>query len=643
MAKRRRNTRGPVSVTPRPLNDSENVRAVIREELSKALALPAGAQTTNYSTQYLQALQQRAVLQGSGSIALPRDPNVDAMFGPGEPLYPAAISPLLPSGRPAPRLWEYPTSWNLQTTTTRLVPWSVLRDVADQVPVVRSCIDTCKAAITGLDWSFGIDTRRARALAKRSGTSSHEVIVDLQDKYADDIERLHSWWMHPMRGKTFTEWLNAVLEDEIVYDAVALYPRLSLGGDLLAAELVDAATIKPLLDERGGTPIPPLAAFQQILWGFPRGDYKASPMDAIDGEYADAVYGPIDFKGARTDALIYKVRNQRSQGPYGFSAVEGALPAVDLWLKRWEWLKAEYTSGVAPEMLVKVAGNFTPEQLRQYEAVFNDDLSGRSDERHRARFLPDGFEPWIGSGVDAKFSSDFDLHLIRLICGPFGVLPSTQGFTPNRGMGSMGSQGHHQGESDSQLQRSTKPRASWVVDLVNEFSINYLGMSPEVTFAFHGLVDDDEERSAALLEGYLGHGLMTMNEGRDQLNLPRFVMAQANEPLFTTPTGPAFVNPEVQPVGMPGNLPSARQNAAALPAGGPTYPSADSRDGTAQDTPATKAEQKAFLTFIAKAGGRTGRDFLFNEHPREVAEAANRLAEAGDVDAVKALFALARS
>lgn len=643
MAKNRRRRPTPASVTPRPLNDSENVRAVIREELSKALALPPGAQTTNYSTQYLQALQQRSALQGSSSTLLPRDPNVNAMFGPGEPLQPAAISPLLASGRPAPRLWEYPTSWNLQTTTTRLVPWSVLRDVADQVPVVRSCIDTCKAAITGLDWSFGIDTRRARALAKRSGTSSHEVIVDLQDKYADDIERLHSWWMHPMRGKTFTEWLNAVLEDEIVYDAVALYPRLSFGGDLLAAELVDAATIKPLLDERGGTPIPPLAAYQQILWGFPRGDYKASPMDDIDGEYADAVYGPIDFKGARTDALIYKVRNQRSQGPYGFSAVEGALPAVDLWLKRWEWLKAEYTSGVTPEMLVKVAGNFTPEQLRQYEAVFNDDLSGRSDERHRARFLPDGFEPFMGSGVDAKFSSDFDLHLIRLICGPFGVLPSTQGFTPNRGMGSMGSQGHHQGESDSQLQRSTKPRASWVIDLVNEFSINYLGMSPEVTFNFHGLVDDDEEKSAALLEGYLGHGLLTINEGRDQLNLPRFAMAQANEPLFTTPTGPAFVNPEVQPVGMPGNLPSARQNTTALPAEGPTDTSADSRDGTAQETPAAKAEQKAFLTFIAKAGGRTGRDFLFNEHSREVAEAANRLAEAGDVDAVKALFALARS
>lgn len=631
MAKRRRQ---PQRITPRPLNDGENVRAVIREELSKALALPAGAQTMNHPAAYMQALQQRQRYSGTMS-PLPRDPNLNAPFGPGQPLQPSPISPLQSSGRPAPRVWDYPTSWNLQTTDTRLVPWSVLRDVADQIPVVRSCIDTCKSAITGLDWSFSIDSRRARALAKRSGTSNHEVIVDLQDKYADDIERVHQWWTHPSRGWTFTEWLSSILEDEIVYDAVALYPRLYLNGDLLAVEQIDPSTIKALLDERGATPIPPMGAYQQILSGFPRGEYSASPMNEVDGEYADAVYGPVDFKAARTDALIYKVRNRGTRGPYGYSAVEAALPAVDLWLKRWEWLKSEYTAGVTPEMIVKVAGNMTPEQMREWESVFNDDLSGRSDERHRARFLPDGFEPSYPDNAGNKFASDLDLHIIRLICGPFGVLPSTQGFTPNRGMGSMGSSGHHQGESDAQLERSTKPRASWVVDLINEISINYLGMPPEVTFGFHGLDDDDEQKSATLLEGYLGHGLMTINEGRDQLNLPRFAMVQANEPLFTTPTGPAFVNPEVQPVGMPGNLPSADQNTTALPPGKPAEP----EEEPVQDTPA-KVEQKAFLTFIAQSGG-TGRGFVFKAHSPEVAEAAHQLAESGDVDAVEELFSLA--
>ncbi|MGC2652273.1 MAG: hypothetical protein WA317_01435, partial [Mycobacterium sp.] len=818
MSRRRR----PAQVAPQ----GPDVRQVIREELTKALALPAGATATNITAGYLQALQRAGSPQISGNAALPRDPYNNLPFGPGEPLFSAPISPLLPSGRPAPRQWQYDPSWNLQTTTTRSVPWSILRDAADQVSVMRTCIQVCKSALTGLEWSFSIDSGRARALAKRSGTSNHQVIADLQDKYADDIDRLHQWWTRPARGWTFTEWLGAVLEDEIVLDAVALYPRLSLGGDLLAMETVDSScysddtevltqrgwlplsrvdiatdefatrnqktkafewqqatyyhqarftgelchfrsrsvdllvtpnhrmvieglprslggsrhrargevivtaarlaelgksggrripmtslweapdlerfelaanghtnsmpfactgddfaafmgmylsegcysngdqvaitqapkskgfvpfrellehifgrkachtgksfiigrkvlhdylaafgkshekyvpeivkgmsarqlaifwrfymlgdghygvtetittvsprmaddlqeiaqkmgfsasirsdhdttdtvmasgrvikgankrrryvialsrstyrswnvekvdydgdvfcvsvpnevlyvrrngkpawcgnTIKPLLDNRGATPIPPMAAYQQILWGFPRGDYSASPLDEIDGEYADSVYGPVTFQGARTDTLIYKVRNRRTRGPYGYSCVEQALTDIDLWLKRFDWLKSEYTAGVTPEMIVGVDANMSPEQLRQYEAVFNDDLSGRTAERHRAQFLPAGFTPSFPQGHDAKFTSDFDLHIIRLICAACDVLPTSIGFTPNHGMGGMGGQGHQQGEQDSQLERGTKPRAKWIVDLINEISVNYLGMPPEV-------------------------------------------------------------------------------------------------------------------------------------------------------------------
>lgn len=629
----------------RKATPQHDMRQIVREELSKALALPAGAQTQELTAGYVQALNGSPRI--SGSAALPRDPYNNISFGPGEPLFPAPISPALPSGRPAPRQWEYPVSWNLQTTTTRAVPWSILRDAADNVSVVRSCIEVCKAALTGLDWSFSIDSGKARALAKRSGTSNHEVIVDLQDKYADDIDRLHQWWSHPMRGVTFTEWLSAVLEDELVLDAVALYPRFGFNGDLLAVEYVDSSTIKPLLDDRGATPVPPLAAYQQILWGFPRGDYAASPSAEVDGEYAEAVYpgmGPLIIGGARTDTLIYKVRNRRTRSPYGYSCVEQALPDIDLWLKRWEWLRSEYTSGVIPEMIVNVDATMTPEQMREWQAILNDALSGNTGERHRATFLPSSFQAQFPQGFDAKFANDLDLHLIRLICAAFDVLPTSLGFTPNHGMGGMGGQGHQQGEQDQQLQRGTKPRARWIADIINEISVNFLGAPPELTFTFHGLDDKDEQAEATLLQGLADNGALTINEVRDRLNMPRYAIKQANEPFLATPTGPAFLNPEVQPVGMPGNLPSAPGNAPGtpeLPAGKPEEESlpAGSRDESVQ---AGKVlEQRAFLGFVKKrAKSGEWRDFTFTSHPPVVAEAANRLAAAGDVDAVKALFAL---
>jgi Phage portal protein len=636
--------RRPQLAKPHPLPPaSDDVRRIIREELgeiTKALALPRGAQATEVTAGYLQQLQQRNP-RISGSANLTRDPYSNTDFGPGFPLNPAPLDAPLASGRPAPRIWEAPVSWNLQTTTTRTVPWSVLRDAADQVSIMRSCIETCKSAITGLDWSFGIDSARAAHLAKREGASSHTVTNDLQDKYADDIDRLHLWWAKPDRTNhlTFTEWLGAVMEDQLVLDAVALYPHLTMGGDLLSLEPIDSSTIKPLLDHRGATPQPPYAAYQQVLWGFPRGEWSAPsefPADMGKGEYASAVYGPVTGVSARTDALIYKVRNRRTRGPYGFSNVEQALADVDLWLKRFDWLRSEYTAGVTPEMIVNVDATMTPEQLRQYEAVFNDDLSGRTNERHRAQFLPAGFNATYPQSHDAKFTSDFDLHIIRLICAAFDVLPTSLGFSPNHG--GIGASGQQKGEQDSQLQRGTKPTAQWITDLINEVCTNYLGMPPEVTFKFHGLDSEDEQKEATLVEGYLNNGIMTLNETRDARSLPRYPFPQADQPFLATPTGPAFLNPEVQPVGMPGNLPSAPQNQPGF-----TPPAAvEPRDETVQDTPdpKAKAEQKAFLTFAKRRNGGEWRDFTFKALSPDVGEAANRLAAAGDLDACKALFTL---
>jgi hypothetical protein len=610
--RRRRNT--PSSYTPPQVSPTvmPDIGAIVRDEVSKALKLPAGATATEMSPAYLNSLQQRRGMSAPyGSAALARSPFNDVPFGPGEPLIPSAINPPMASGRPAPRRWDYPTTWNLTTSTGRLVPWSVLRDAADQVSVVRSCIEVRKSEMTGLEWSFGINSARARNLAERAGESPHTAAAALQDKYTDDIERLHRWWTMPNRVDrwSFSEWLGALLEDSLVLDAVALYPHLNLGGTLHSAELIDGSMIKPLLDDRGATPQPPYAAYQLMAYGFPRGDYQAVPGEVVGREFTSAVYGDTGPAAPATDTLIYKVRNRRSTGPYGFSCVEQALADIDLWLKRFAWLNSEFDAGVTPEMLVNVDAPLTPEQLRQYESVFNDDLSGRSADRHRARFLPAGFNASFPGSFDAKFNSDFDFHLVRLICAAFDVLPTSIGFTPNHGTGSMGSESQQSGERVSQLQRATKPTAQWVTDIINEISTAYLGMPPEITFRFHGLDEDDETREAELRTGYLGSGVKTLNEVRDELNLPRYPFPEANQPYLSTPTGPAWLNVAVQPVGLPGNLPSVAANSApaleqAVPPRAPTTTEAELADTTA----AKAAEAKAFRRWTAK--NRTaGRQF----------------------------------
>lgn len=664
MGRSKRRNRPPVSSNfkphPMPASTTPDIQAVVQEAVSaaltKALAIPSGGTATTISPSQLQMLRMQSRFTSS-TTALDRDPYSDlAMLGPGLPLLPVPLDPLLPSGRPAPRRWQAPPSWNLQTTTTRKVPWELLRDAADNVSIVKSCIETCKSALTGLPWSFGVDSARARVLAKRSNTSSHAVIADLQDKFADDIDRLHQFWLKPDRisNWTFVEWLTALLDDELTLDAVAVYPHLQMNGDLHSLEILDSATIKPLLDHRAATPQPPWAAFQQILWGFPRGEYSQANIhvnelpDGVDAQFVSAVYGPVKGTYAPTDALIYKVRNRRSGSPYGYSCVEQALPDIDLYLKRQEWLRAEFNAGVIPQMVVNVDSSMTAEQMREWQSILNDALSGNTGERHRATFMPQGFTASYPAGFEAKYSSDLDMQMIKLICASFGVMPTSLGFMPTGRGGSSGggSSGSSSGRSmqlqqDAQLERSTKPRAEWVVDIINEISINYLGMPPEVTFAFHGLDDQDEQRSAELLESYIDTGLMVLNEGRDQLNLPRFNFPEANEPFLNTPTGPSFLNPEVKPVQMPGNLPSAAQNQPGFkPDQEPESPPGP-RDEQVQDVPddaAKLAEQKAFLAFVAKSDGPPDRSYAFCHQKLDVAIAANELASQSAIVAIQALF-----
>ena len=65
------------------------------------------------------------------------------------------------------------------------------------------------------------------------------------------------------------------MENRLKYDAAVVYPRRTYGGDLFAFEVIDGKTVKPLLDEYGGRPMPPYPAYQQILYGFPRGEFTA--------------------------------------------------------------------------------------------------------------------------------------------------------------------------------------------------------------------------------------------------------------------------------------------------------------------------------------------------------------------------------
>lgn len=587
--------------------------------------------------QTFSAAQMAAVLQAVSaapqvtgvSRPLPRsDPQV--AFGPGLPLIPAAIDPLRPdTQRPEPRFNEYPVSSNLPGVTDRIVPWKVLRDAADAGGIPRRCIEIRKAEVATLDWAITLSKSAITAAqAANPGGARADIESELRKKLDSEIARCSRFWQKPDPGQdeNTIEWLSKLLEDHLVLDAVAIYPRRTYGGDLYALEILDAATIKPLRDWRGGRPLPPNPAYQQILWGFPRGEFVADVDDA--GEV---------INGYLPDQLIYKRRNVRSTTLYGYSAVEQSLADVDVWLRRHQWIKAEYTDGTMPTGWIKppTESSWTPAQVAEYERFLNDTYTGQTSERHRLRILPPGFEPELLDSVAEKYKPEYDLYLLKLVASHFDVTIAELGFTD---VGGLGSTGYHEGQADVQERKGTLPTLRWVQGLITSISHQHLNMPDELEFRFLGLEDEDEAAADAVALERVQWGRMTLNEDRDRQGQPRYDFPEADKPMLMTSRGVVFLEgasetaPPGETVGPVQAPPNTDANGNGVPdrLEAPQGREDEDDDGEGSDRPAlVKAELASYWRW-ARRNPTAGRPFEFQVVTK---------ADAPDLDSAPVVFA----
>jgi hypothetical protein len=556
-------------------------------DVTKAIS-PSNVPATFNANQVASLINQVSVGRQIPGVSNPL-PRTDPMvaFGPGMPLFPAAIDPVRPdSGRPEPRFNEYPVSSNLPGVSDRLVPWKVLRDAADAGGLPRRCIEIRKAEVTTLDWAVTITKQAVEAAQSGTDRPRSEVEQDLRQRLSGDIVRCTQFWEKPDPGQDedFAEWLSKLLEEHLVLDAVAIYPRQTYGGDLYALEILDGSTIKPLRDHRGGRPAPPNPAFQQLLWGFPRGEFIADTDDS--GHIID---------GFTSDRLIYKRRNVRAHTPYGYSAVEQALEDVDVWLRRRKWIRDEYTEGTVPTGLIRNSNQagWTPQQTLEYERELNDTYGGSSAARHRMRVLPPGMEPVTNPDVAERYKPEYDLFLIKQIASHFDVTIAELGFTET---GGLGSSGWHEGQADVQQRKGTLPTLRWLQQFLTSVSRTHLGMPQELEFRFLGLEEEDAAAADEVAGARVGEARMTLNEDRDRQGQPRYDFPEADMPFIRTGRGIVFL-PGASKLTAPGETVdqvagsplSDKDDDGILDA--PNGPDADTKVGDGEDDGDERADQ----------------------------------------------------
>jgi hypothetical protein len=606
----------------------------VAEEINKAPNLPAG--TGIMTEQQMRSVGGIATQQyGTVSTPLPRNPTAASVpFAPGIPLIPSALNPVnQDTGRPDPRRWEYQVAQNINVTATRLVPFQTLRAAADQIDILRRCIEVRKAKLTGLDWDIVLSQSASERIIAESGGNHLRAMAEARIKFAPEIARLREFWEtpDPQNGLAFVDWLSMALEEIDVLDAWAIWPQSTVGGEVRGLQILDGSTIKPLIDDRGMRPEPSYGpAFQQILYGFPRSEFAAT----IDDEAADGQFS--------SDELAYFVRNRRANTVYGLSPVERSLPLADIYLRRQQWIRSEFTDGTMPKSYLEMpeSAMMTPDQIRAYENIYNDDLSGQTGQRNRLRILVPGGKLNFEEGYSDKFSDAMDNYLIASITGHFGVLPSEIGFN---GSGGIGASGLQEGEADSGESIGVIPTANWISQMLSALSYRWLGMPRELEFRLAPSERTNTQETAMRDEIQKRSGGKTINESRAEQGLPLIDTPEADMPMLITGASVLVFTPEglvtagtpLDPYGMVMDEEPVEVDTEAqpVPTNGEEQPAPTEQPVTdSVDDPAGE-EVKKFIRWIRK--GHPTRPFEFKELEPTYADVLNKFIETDDVDSAR--------
>lgn len=300
----------------------------------------------------------------------------EAWFGPGEPQ-----PQIAPIGN-EPRQFDYPTGYNLRITPRgdELISFPQLRQLADACDGVRMCIETRKDQIEKFTWSIvSTDPKKDVKADKR-------------------VKEITDFFKYPDRVKPWKAWIRCFLEDMLVIDAPSLYLRKTIGGRPYAAELLDGATIRPLIDDTGRRPLDG-PAYQQIIKG------------VVAAEFME-------------EELLYLPRNPRTNRIYGYSPVEQIIVTINTLLRRDIHVLQYYTEGNVPEALIGVPDTWNVDQIARFQLYWDSVMEGNTAARRHAKFIPGQIASNYTPTREPTLKDELDEWLMRKVCFAFSIPPT---------------------------------------------------------------------------------------------------------------------------------------------------------------------------------------------------------------------------
>jgi 8-oxo-dGTP pyrophosphatase MutT (NUDIX family) len=476
---------------------------------------------------------------------LPR-PSADftaGAFAPFSPILPVPVDQPPPGAqRPQPRRRQYEVGANLPVGTPgtegyNLASFQTLLSLGNLYSILRRCIQIRKQEIRALDWDI--------VLTKDAAKAYHNDKKAMRD-FGERRDKARKWFRRPDPNYfTFSSWLDAMLDQVFVLDALSLYMcpvkargmgKGLLGSDLDSLWLVDGQTIRPLTGMHGEYPAPPAPSAQQYLYGVPRSDYT----QMVDGRDLQE-YGITEAELAaelRSDQLLYLPFTQRAQTPYGFSLVEQCLIPVMTGLQKQAYQLSFFDESSVPRSYISPGDvSMTPNQIRELQLALNA-VAGDLGNFFKVTVLPPGSK--VIPQKEMQIVDQADEWIANEVAMTCGVRPTEIGVIPQ--VSTIASP--FAAREMAQAQRSmhervdTKPTLKFITEIFDTL-IQVVCGQDDMRFLFSGM-EEQADRSAAVDMGIkqIQSGALSIDEFRDSQGETPWGFPETSGPIVFTPMGP---------------------------------------------------------------------------------------------------------
>jgi Inorganic Pyrophosphatase len=389
------------------------------------------------------------------------------------------FQPLAPFGPPyqtRPVEWDYPVGYNLNYIQPRMEAMAMFRGMRDSWGVLSTVVSTRQDQLLRIPWTIQRrDKPRASSVA---------------------VEEMRRFFRRPDGKLSYSQWTRKLTDDLLVLDAPTIYFARDRQGRPLHAEVLDGATIFPLIDDSGRRPdsiveigqngieyLKRQPAFQQIRKGLP----------SIDLDESEIMYVPM--------------RPRTYMPMFGYPATEQILIEATEAIKKTFYQLNFWSEGSIPDLIVTVPESWGPRQIAMFQAHCDAMLSGNLKLKSKIRFLPSGMKPFdIKNSSGESLWSQRDETLIRLVCYAYSVSPTPFVRQTNRSVA--------QNAQQSAEEEGLFPFMSyWKDDIIDPIIQEKFGYG-DIEFVFQPRPEPDQEKAAKIHDLKIKNGEISRNEAR---------------------------------------------------------------------------------------------------------------------------------